>query len=331
MANIQAQSRLLAILNVLFSGETVTAQSLATQFGVTVRTAQRDLDQLQALSAHGQLLLRRIPTRPVGYHIDLNAQVQPGVVLMLEKMILQSRTLTAAELQTALNALQQLTKNSALPSLQEAVAEEVANYEPIVTAQTRARLIWQLQKAIEQKRHIALTYVDREASEWQAPETLLVVPLAISFNGQYFHLSVHHEGSGEIRDLHLDWISDFQALTPTDSTQPDPKVGARRRLQAYGYRGKTIKIQFEYYGLLEYVYDRFPTAHVLRYLPEKHNPWPFRVAVVEMDVEYSAGIRMWLITESPILKVLAPQNVVADVKAHLKLALARYEADDTTN
>lgn len=120
-------------------------------------------------------------------------------------------------------------------------------------------------------------------------------------------------------------------MTQTDSAQPDPKVGARRRLQAYGYRGKTIKIQFEYYGLLEYVYDRFPTAHVLRYLPGKHNPWPFRVAVVEMDVEYSTGIRMWLITQSPILKVIAPQNVVADVKAHLKLALARYEEDDITN
>lgn len=39
MANIQAQSRLLAILNVLFSGETVTAQSLAKQYDVTVRTA----------------------------------------------------------------------------------------------------------------------------------------------------------------------------------------------------------------------------------------------------------------------------------------------------
>ncbi|WP_407891768.1 helix-turn-helix transcriptional regulator [Lacticaseibacillus sp. N501-2] len=325
MANIQAQSRLLSILNLLFTGATVTAQSLADRFGVTVRTAQRDLDQLQALGAHGQPLLQRLPTRPAGYRIVLNAQVQPGVVLMLEKMILQSRILTVAEMQTSFNALQRLTDNAAITSIQQAVAEEVANYEPITMVQTRARLIWQLQKAIEQKRYLALTYVDREAGEWQAPETLTVVPLAISFTGQYFLLSVNVEATSTIRDLHLDWISDFQALTPTEIAQPDPEVGAHRRFQAAGYRGKTIKIQFEYYGLLEYVFDRYPTAHVLRYLPNKDNAWPFRVALVEMDAEYSAGVRMWLIAQSLVLRVIAPQNVVDDVKAHLHLALSRYD------
>lgn len=325
MANIQAQQRLLNILSQLFSGATLTAPALAKQFDVTVRTAQRDLDQLQHLKAHGQPLVKRQGSRPASYHIDKNARVAPGVVLMLEKMILQSRTLTPSELQTSFDALEQLTDSQALPSMRNAVAEEVANYEPIAAAQTRARLLWQLQKAIEQKRLLQLTYVDREAVEWQAPETLLVVPLAISFTAQYFHLSVHVEATGEIRELHLDWITDFQALNPTADSQPDPAVGAHRRLQAYGYRGQTLKIQFEYYGLLEYVFDQYPTAHVLRYLPDKTNPWPFRVAVVEMEVEYSTGVRMWLITQSPILRVLAPQNVVDEVKAHLKLALQRYE------
>lgn len=333
MADNQAQKRLLEILAQLFSGRKLTAAAVAEQYGVSVRTAQRDLDQLQALRVNGeQAMVTRSSARPAVYQAHSVARVAPGIVLMLEKMILDSRGLEPIELQLMLQAAVSMAPTEDVDCLNAAVHEELLNYQPIVSHQPRAQMIWTFQKAIEARRSLTLEYSDHAAQYPPTVEQFAGVPLAISFSKQYFRLTVYvtqaatPEAEGQVRNLHMDWITSYKPTMATADALPQAEIGERRRVDAYGYRGERTTISFEYYGLIEYVQDQYATARVVKML-DKPNDYQFPVALVEMDVDYSPGVRMWLITQSPILRVLSPQWVVDDVKAHLHQALARYEEE----
>lgn len=324
--NNQGQRRILKILAKLFAGERLTANAVATEFEISVRTAQRDLEQLATLGdAEHQLMVTKSHDHPAVYAARTAAQVSPGIILMLEKMLLETRALEPMELQKLLNAALSLAANEDVVTLQTAVAEEVRNYQPILSHQPRAKLLWQIQKAIEHKLALTVEYSDHARQYPPVVTQYTGVPLAVSFNQQYFHMTLHLVATDEIKELHLDWVTHLQVVSLEEQpAQPPAAIGKNRRRQAYGYRGKPVEIQFEYYGLTEYVTDQFAQAAVIDTL-DKPNRWPFPVSLMEMKCDYSSGVRMWLITQSPILKVVSPQWIADDVKKNLQIALDRYE------
>jgi hypothetical protein len=99
--------------------------------------------------------------------------------------------------------------------------------------------------------------------------------------------------------------------------------GRETRYEAFGYQGKKTRIQFEYYGYMEYIQDIFPSCKVIKTI-DKPNRFPFSVKVLEIEVNYSDGIKLWLLGETTILRVLSPKSIADDIRDTLREGYERY-------
>ena len=81
--------------------------------------------------------------------------------------------------------------------------------------------------------------------------------------------------------------------------------------------GKLRTIRFEFTGIsVQAVMDKLPTAKVIERTGRKY--------LIEATV-YGDGIKIWLLSQGPWVKVLEPEDLVQEVKSRLTRALAQYE------
>lgn len=92
----------------------------------------------------------------------------------------------------------------------------------------------------------------------------------------------------------------------------------------YAYQGKETTITFKYYGFLEYLLDKFPQAEVLSTLDEP-NQFDFPVTKISLKVNYSDGVKLWLLGETPIIKILGPHSIALDIAQTLQKRVESYQ------
>ncbi|WP_057894494.1 helix-turn-helix transcriptional regulator [Lacticaseibacillus brantae] len=322
-----AKNQITAIVFRLFSGETLTVEQIVDDYGVSIRTAQRFLLTIKETLEDTQLQNQYQLARTAGhYRLQQQRALSEGQVLVLAKLITASRTLNKDEL---LNILAQLMADLPEPSskiLNQAIANEKYNYHPIADASDRVDRIWQIQSAIHDHLKLRFNYQNNEISERAPLIEVSGQPTVIRQSDYYFFMTLHDEMQDTYQTYRIDWMSEIQVLNrkfdPTVVRQY--QVAEKQVEQAYAYDGKDITIEFEYYGYPGYVLDRFPKSRVVKVL-DKPRKFDFPVTQIQIDVEYSLGIQMWLMTQSNILRVIKPVFVAKDVKDWLQEGLNFYK------
>ncbi len=211
--------------------------------------------------------------------------------------------------------------------IKRAIKNELFYYEHPEMTPNYIKLIWKLEQYIQNQEEVNFYYNNREEMKI---EIISGVPMAVYFDNFYFYISVIVNKRFKI--FNINWINNLKSTGKFISYDYSSRFlpGKHRNLSYYNYLGNVTKIRFEYYGLIDYVKDRFPTCRIMEIM-DKENPIEQEkllgkpVYLIEIEVEYSIGIEMWLLSNIYESKVHSPTFVVNRLKNILRQSLNWYE------
>jgi predicted DNA-binding transcriptional regulator YafY len=196
--------RLTTILARLNTGETLSVKALAEEFGVSVRTIQRDFNErlIHHFPIHKEGRKWRLPA---GHRIEKTTDLHQQIVLdILEKMAEGVGGDFAVHAKTLLKKLHNAEPN---PIYAKLYIEEIAD---------RFDAIGQLEKAIAEHRCIACLYSD----ERHEPYSVTLEPLKIvNYEGFWYLLAQH---KGRIKKYYLKNLHQPRLLE--ESFAPDARL-----------------------------------------------------------------------------------------------------------
>lgn len=283
-------------------GELIKKHEISTEFGVTGRTIQRDIDDIRAFYYDNTLNIGCGKTivfdrKRQGYRL-MEAEkdmLTNSEILAVCKILLESRSMRSDEIMPIIEKL----LNCCIPESNKKAVKKLISNEQFHYVQPRHNKsilngLWEIGQAIEQTKIIRIEY------EKLSGESVIrtVEPAGLMFSEYYFYLV------GFIKDIdkkefhnpddifptiyRIDRIKNFtvtdEHFTPIYSGRFEE--GEFRKRVQFMYGGKLQKTKFEYNGpSIEAVLDRLPTAKILK---EENG-----VYLIEAET-FGEGINMWL-------------------------------------
>lgn len=304
--------RILTIYRRLYSGEAVRKRELAELFQVSIRSVQRDIDDLRAYFANGWADQGVHPAvvydrKRKGYVLDCGSRkMTGGELLAVCKILLESRAFTRKELEPLVG---KILDSCSLPGdrklVEEMIGNELFHYTEPHHHRELVPDLWEISRAVRSQRHIRMDYGKPGNPE---PVERLVRPVGIMFSEYYFYLVAFIERGEEEGEEYpspavyrIDRIRSYEIL---DSHFPVPyrsrfEEGEFRKRVQFMYGGKLQRIVFEYRGYSpEAVLDRLPTAAVVDHDPEN------RIYTIRAEV-FGDGIDMWLRSQGERVRVVS--------------------------
>ncbi|WP_145331122.1 YafY family protein [Paenibacillus xylanexedens] len=298
--------RLLNIYERLNKGEMIDKANLATDFGVTQKTIQRDIDDLRAYLAEmhyseSDVSIRYDRRKNVYYLVRFEREwLANSEVMALCKILLESRAFAREELDALIGKLLKQVVPNDRKQIQQVISNEQHHYVPLKHNKPLIKTIWKLSLLISKRKIIKFNYTRQDGSS----KTRFVKPLAIMFSEYYFYLIAYMEdGNNEFpKTFRVDRISGLAETKRHFNLPYRDKFNEgefRKRVQ-FMYSGELMKIVFNFSGpSLEAVLDRLPTAEII----SENNG----IYTIQAEV-YGTGIDMWLRSQGQYIQVLEEQK-----------------------
>ena len=291
-------ARLLNLYARFTSGQTLNKQALASEYGVTTRSIQRDMESLRCFLMETGLPQEIVYDRGHGGY-RMVSRVPSGLtnseILAVCKILLESRSMRRDEM---LPILDKLVDCAVPPEQRQAVklliGNEKLHYIEPHHGKSILNGLWEIGQAVKEQRVIEIEY-----ERMKEPK-----PVGIMFSESYFYLTAFLENKDNFENpddlfptiYRLDRIRSFEVL---DEHFHVPYAGRieegefRKRVQ-FMYGGKLERIKFRYTGpSLEAVLDRLPTAKVIS---EDADGWTLSAEV------FGKGVEMWLRSQGDYIK-----------------------------
>ncbi len=293
--------RLLNIYERLNKGEKVSKQRLAEDFGVSVKTIQRDIDDLRAYVAETHFTdfeasVRYDRAKNCYYLVRLEREwVTNEEALALCKILLESRAFRKDELSQLIEKLIMQIAPADRSTAENIIRNEFVNYVPLQHKKHLLSPIWKLSEYITNQRVISFYYTRQDGKESKKT----VKPVSIMFSEFYFYLIAFTADNTVDYPIvfRIDRIADVKETGDSFSVPYRERFNDgefRKRIQ-FMYSGKLKKVTFEYSGVLEAILDRLPTAKIIK--KEKN--------VYTITAEsYGNGIDMWLRSQGDLAKII---------------------------
>ena len=290
-------ARLLAVYARLLSGEALNRIALAGEYGVTVRSVQRDIESLRCFLAEQHLSQDVIYDRRERAYRLVNS-VPRGLsnseILAVCKILLESRSMRRDEMMPILDKLIDCcVPEESKRAVTELIANEKHHYVEPHHGKHILDGLWEIGQAVKHRQVMEITY---ERMKEPRLVSRRVQPVGIMFSEYYFYLTAFLEDRTDFENpddlfptiYRLDRIRDFRVLNEHFSVPYRGRFeeGEFRKRVQFMYGGKLQTVQFVYTGpSIESVLDRLPTAEVL----EEHDG----AYTVQAEV-FGKGIEMWL-------------------------------------
>lgn len=293
--------RLLNIYERLNKGEKVSKQRLAEDFGVSVKTIQRDIDDLRAYVSETHFTdfeasVRYDRAKNCYYLVRLEREwVTNEEALALCKILLESRAFRKDELSQLIEKLIMQIAPADRSTAENIIRNEFVNYVPLQHKKHLLSPVWKLSECITNQRVISFYYTRQDGRETKKT----VKPVSIMFSEFYFYLIAYAADDSADYPIvfRIDRIADMKETGETFSVPYRERFNDgefRKRIQ-FMYSGKLKKVTFEYSGVLEAILDRLPTAKIIR--KDKN--------VYTITAEsYGDGIDMWLRSQGDKAKII---------------------------
>lgn len=294
--------RLLNIYERLNKGEVLDKKELASSFGVTTKTIQRDIDDIRAYISENHFASDEVGIKydksKNGYYLVRFERewLTNEEVLALCKILLDSRALCKEEMNGLLHKLKNQVAPNDRKQIENTVQNEQYYYTPVRHNQPLLSRIWQLSQFIITHEIISFIY-KRQDGEMKTRE---VKPVAIMFSEYYFYLIAYMaDGSKTFPTIfRIDRMEAIKAMGQHFKVPYKDRFNEgefRKRIQ-FMYAGELRKIKFEFTGpSIEAVLDRLPTAEVLFIKKGAY--------IVQAEV-YGNGIDMWIRSQGDLVKII---------------------------
>ena len=297
-------NRILDIYTKLIEGKLVNKMAEAQQYGVSVRTIQRDIDDIrsfleEAVENTGIINNVYYNRSEKGYRLERNYpyNFNDGEILSICKIMLNSRALCKDEMRVVLNKLIEccVTKQN-----QKVVNGMIRNeFFHYIEPRHKTKLIdrlWEIAQAINNCHYIEINY---ERTKDKVIVSRKVKPVAIMFSEYYFYLTVYIGDEDVRKDFdntndkfptiyRIDRIKSLKVLEEKFYISYSNRFeeGEYRKRIQFMYGGKLQEIKFKYKGRdIDAVLDKLPTAKVLG---EENGVYTVSVEA------FGKGIEMWL-------------------------------------
>ena len=324
-------ARLLAMYARLLSGEALHRTALAMEYGVTVRSIQRDIETLRCFLAEQRLPQDVVYDRRERTY-KLVDNVPKGLsnseILAVCKILLESRAFPKPELSAILDKLiSGCVPQSNMKLVSDLLANEKFHYVELTHPSPIQDQLWNIGSAIQQRTLMELEY--QRQGQTASPVTRVVEPVSILFSEYYFYLNAYIVELDERRCyihkydypaiFRMDRIQGYRTL-PQRFHLPYAnrfQEGEFRKRIQFMYPGRLQRIRFCYTGAsVDAVLDRLPTAKIIHQDEGR--------AILEAEV-YGKGILMWLLSQGDRVEVLEPQSMRREMEQTLAHVLALYQ------
>ena len=293
--------RLLNIYERLNKGEVVCKEELARNFGVSLKTIQRDIDDLRAYltEAHFTEIEATIKYDKAknGYYLVrlerewfINEEV-----LALAKILLESRAFRKDELSELMKKLLMQTSDKDRKTVEDIIHGEYMSYIPPRHNKRLLSLVWNLSAIVKSHKIITFSYTRQDGKKSDKK----VKPVAIMFSEFYFYLIAYMAEADKDFPIvfRIDRMEDIKETGEIFSVPYKDKFndGEFRKRVQFMYTGELKTVTFEYSGVLEAILDRIPTCKILK---EEKGVYTIRAEA------YGDGIDMWLRSQGDKVKIL---------------------------
>ncbi len=291
--------RLLSMYERLNKGEELSKQELSDEFGVSLKTVQRDIDDLRAYLAEThfdefETAIKYSKARDSYYLIRLEREwLTNKEALAVCKILLESRAFNREELSELITKLVMQISPQDRGTAEKIIRNEFFNYLPLHHEKAMLDVIWQLSEHIVNQHVIEFTYTRQDGKHSKRR----VKPVSILFNEFYFYLITY---GFEVDYPIIFRIDRMEKIRETGESFEIPykdkfSDGEFRKRVLYMYGGELKRVKFEYSGVLEAMLDKVPTAKVLS---EKNG-------VYTMTAEaFGKGLDMWLSAQGDLVKII---------------------------
>lgn len=290
-------ARILDIYARLMAGQILNKASLAEEYGVTMRSIQRDIESLRFFLMEKGLPQEIIYDRTVkGYRMvnSVPAGLSNSEILAVCKILLESRSLRRDEMHPILDKLVECAvPQEQRRAVKELIANEKLHYMEPHHGKSILNGLWDMGQAVKEHRVMEIQY-----ERMKEPKLVMrrVQPVGIMFSEYYFYLTAFLEDKSHFENpddlfptiYRIDRIQSFKVLNERFRVPYSERFeeGEFRKRVQFMYGGKLQRIRFRYTGpSLEAVLDRLPTSEVIS---EDSEGW-----TVEAEV-FGKGVEMWL-------------------------------------
>ena len=293
--------RLLNIYERLNKGERVKKELLASDFGVSLKTVQRDIEDLRAYLAEThfsetEVSIKYDRAQNCYYLVRLEREwITNEEAVALCKILLESRAFCKEELKGLIEKIIMQISPADRSTAESTIRNEYFNYVPPRHGKKLLNPIWKLSEYITAQKVIEFYYIRQDGKQSKKS----VKPVSIMFSEFYFYLI------GFTADGSVDYPIVFRVDRMIDTKETGESFEIpykdrfndgefRKRIQ-FMYSGELKTVRFEYTGVLEAILDRLPTAKIL-----KHENGVYTLSAET----YGDGIFMWLRSQGDKVRIL---------------------------
>lgn len=317
--------RVLSLYERLCKGVIIQKHHEVSKFNVDEKTIRRDIEDLRTYLADHSLhqntgAINLVYDRKErGYLLTDNNHIwlTSKEVLVLTKIILESRALPKKELDELINKIILQCEPKEREHINQVIENERFHYVPLKHNTMLVQRIWDFSLAMREQWVVEIEYQRMSST---VTSHRLVEPQGIIFSEFYFYLLANIKGYNFNYPsvFRLDRIVNYQLTNQRfriDYANRFEEGEFRKRVQ-FMTPGELMRIQFCFLGSsLEAVLDRLPTAEIISSENDRH--------IVEAEV-FGKGIKMWLLSQGENLEVLQPANFRDEMKQTIEKMMNVY-------
>lgn len=295
--------RVLSIYSKLKHGNVIRKAEHSEIYGVSERTIQRDIADVQCfLSSQenetGDIQEVIYDKNAGGYRLETKQKTHLNAkeILAVGKVLLESRSLTKQELFPIINSLvRSYGDETDCKTVQNLLNNEMFHFVELQHKQLLLDKIWNLEQAVKEQRYVEISYQKLKNKEIV---TRKLKPVGIMFSEFYFYLTAYMEDAE--KEKYMDSDNTFPTIYRIDRileyrildehfripyAKRFEEGEFRKRVQfMYGGRLRNIKLKCTDQSM-EAVLDKFPTAKVIKKDEDGY--------LVQVEV-FGDGVEMWL-------------------------------------
>ena len=312
---MNSNQRILEIYFRLFQGEKLRLEQLAEQYHVSKRTLQRDLAAISEASSTadiGQAITYH--SKEGWYILDTLDRFTPQEILIIGKILLESRALTKNELTAILNHLLLELSSDPRQQVKLAMANELLGYYPLKHQENLLQLVWDFSRYISEQRTLAFDYRKNSGAFVKG----CGLPVSLYFSEYYFYVLLFNPTYQSYVTYRLDR---FGSIIETAETIRIPykdrlKDSELRKKMYFMYAGKEVTFTFRFWGIAEAALDKLPESKIIRTHTDS--------SVTIEATAYDTGVIMWLLSQGSNVHVLSPPSFVEKIKVEIQQMNQRY-------
>ncbi|MER1985194.1 MAG: WYL domain-containing protein [Solibacillus sp.] len=311
--------RILSMYERLKKGEPIVKREEATNFKISEKSIQRDLDSIRAFietSGANEYITYDRAQKAYVFETEQPTSLTTEEIFAVLKVIIESRAFPKHEMDSIVEKLMELAKKDDQPLIKLMMVNEKHYYTELNHKKDLLERLWQLTSAIHSKKVIEMDY-KRENS---TASTRKVKPVAIIFSEYYFYLIAYPEKSDYDYPIvyRVDRIEHFQQTAQTFKMPYHERFqeGEFRKRVQFMYTGELLTVKFRFTGKSpQAMLDRLPTAKIIQQDDTG--------MTIEAEV-FGKGIKMWLLSQGEYIEVLEPREFREEMEESVRAMLSKY-------